>query len=711
MNGETKQKDRFDSLKLVSLLVLPVALAPFLLFGMLSVAIFENGLLPQYETRAQIVATGVQKRLDYGQRLFGDLALLRNIDEILDEARESSTEVAFIVVTDQTGAILAQTPDRFDGIERLIAFDESGAEKDPLELITHTLNETYERIFGEKLIDDPPDQSRKAGQYLISPLTIGDEYTPAGYVFLGTDIALLDQVRKDVTFDAITVYLAALLFGGECLLLLYAVSISRPRQMLKFLSRRLAYGDLRYTVIAPGIGRLPQLVRHINLFIEQSAKRAVRLGGLARQFLLPDAGEPKPLSRPASAFIRLPLYLFFLAEAILRPSLPVFLGDLPSPFDAPGNVQAGVAMAAFLLGSIFGVLIASKVAERLSLKRCFVFGVLLSALGTVAHIYVQGIAEAVIARGVAGLGYGVVYATAQVFLVQHTEARKRTLGFSAFLAVVVGAEITGPAIGGILADRLGAVASFAAASGAMGLAIIAASWILPSDRPDMLDESTPISTERKPLSKAAWALARNTRFVILIICFAVPSKLLLTGAIFLTIPIAVLSVDGAATDAGRVLMTYGLVILLTAGKLAKNSDRWSAFGESVFFGTFIAAVGLTLAEVIGGLASLYLCVALFGLGQSISIPSQLTFLLRVTKHEVSEFGAGPVMGMFRFYERIGSFVGPLVAAALLAIVTPAETLLILGAGSLLASGLGATYFLIVGEEDEEEAIGALLVER
>lgn len=711
MSNQARHISQLDSLRFVPLLVLPIALAPFLLFGLLSVAIFENGLLPQYETRAQIVATGVQKRLDYGQRLFGDLALLRNIDEILDEAKESSPEVAFIVVTDQGGAILAQTPDRFDGIERLIAFDADDARDDPLNQITEALNDGYEQIFGDKLISDPPEQSRKVGQYLISPLTIGDEYQPAGFVFLGTDIALLDQVREDVTFDAITVYLAALLFGGECLLLLYAVSISRPRQMLKFLSRRLAYGDLRFTVIAPGIGRLPQLVRHINSFVEDTARRAIRLGGTARQFLLPEDGQPKPLNRPASAFIRLPLYLFFLAEAILRPSLPVFLSGLPSPVDAPGDVQAGVAMAAFLLGSIFGVLIASKLAERLSLKRCFVFGVLMSALGTVAHIYVLGIVEAVAARGVAGLGYGIVYATAQVFLVQHTEARQRTLGFSAFLAVVVGAEITGPAIGGILADRLGATASFAAASGAMGLAIIASSWILPRDKPDMLDDTTPIVSQRKPERSLTWALARNTRFVILITCFAIPAKLLLTGAIFLTIPIAVLSVDGVATDAGRVLMTYGLVILLTAGKLARNSDRWSAFGESVFFGTFIAAAGLTLAEVIGGLGSLYLCVALFGLGQSISIPSQLTFLLRVTKHEVGIYGAGPVMAMFRFFERIGSFVGPLVAAALLAVVTPAETLLILGAGSLLASGLGATYFLIVGEEDEEEAIGSLLLER
>ncbi|QPM90248.1 MFS transporter [Pseudooceanicola algae] len=679
-------------------------LAPFLLFGVYTFGIYERALLPQYEERADVVASGIERRLSLGLRLFGELSALRDIDEILANAADNSPQTAFLVVTDAAGQVIAQDPPVVANFQQMILVTDDSGGSGLNKLIETRVERAFDLIFPA-----PPEAeegwSHIYESYLISRRPIGDAADPAGYVYLGTDTTLLDSLRRDLSLNMLIVFAAAMLLGFECLLLIAGVSLLRPLTALRFLQQQLSDGDLRHTARASGPFGTAELIRQTNRFIRNTITRAAAQGGSITGLSLPGSGHPTLWRAPVAHLIRLPLILFFLSEAILRPSLPLFLQGILPVGQGGQDLQVGLAMAAFLLASLIGIVVGARFCNRARVKRVILLGVVVSALGTFGHVIVATVAEAALFRGVAGLGYGIVYAAAQVYIVEHSDRRRRTTGFSLFFIAVVGADIVGPAIGGILADRLGVDAAFYMATTALALSFMTTLGILPSEKPL---PKPPRPSFRESLHPTG-AILRNRRYIGLIFGMAIPAKLLLNGGLFLCLPLAVASLGGGAAAAGQLFMIYGLVVLLSASLIARAIDRWNLVAPVVCIGTIMSALALALPELVGSSWALVPCVAIFAFGQALSVPSQMSFLLHLTPSEQTRFGAATVIGQYRFMERLGSLAGPIIGAALLTILTPTQSLLCLGLVAMLLAGLASTYFLIVGECDEEEAIDALLV--
>jgi len=91
---------------------------------------------------------------------------------------------------------------------------------------------------------------------------------------------------------------------------------------------------------------------------------------------------------------------------------------------------------------------------------------------------------------------------------------------------------------------------------------------------------------------------------------------------------------------------------------------------------------------------------LFGIGQTLSIPTQISFLVQIAERQTISTGAGTVLGVFRFLERLGSLAGPLIAGALLLAFPPSVALMWMGLGALLLSAAGLSWLLAFGERDE-----------
>ncbi len=704
-------------------LAAPLGLAPFILFGLLSFWSFEDLLIPQVESRADIASEGLVRQLEFNASFFGTLGELRDVGAALDETRDAATELSFIAVYDPAGALIAVSPADKDlpaGIGHEDDDEDRAFETDPLTVgdappatwqtqLRGVVNQAYLTVTGEPFFFASHSDTFAIGRYLVTEQAVGPADAPLGYVYVGTELSVLAEVRRDIAIETLTIFIAALLIGFECILLLIMANLIRPLQMLGFLDQRLGARDLRYDVDVRGSGRLDELVAETNRFVRRSSERARALG--SRLFSVTDSGAPDTVTYPASRFIRLPLFLFFVGETLLRPSLPIFLSELSSPVPLEGSMLAGIAMSVFLFTSILGVLLGGRWAESHGIKQTVVIGMAIIAIGTGIHVFVTDIVMASAARGISGFGYGLTYAASQLYVLRHTAAKRRTTGFSFFFVVVVAAEISGPAIGGILDDRVGATAVFAAAAAVMVLAVLLALWILPSRLPNLPDVA-PASAPQEPEDQddpAPVFLRRNLRFVTLVACFSVPGKMMLNGALFLAVPLAVAAMGQSATETGRIIMTYGVVILLISPILARLADRYALSPVYTFGGTLIAAAGLLLPGLVDGLWPLYVAVALFGLGQAMSVPAQMTLLLGLTERECRVLGAGVVMGRYRFYERLGSLLGPLLVSAIMVFASAGEAIFILGLLSLAAGAVGTAYFLAVGNRDEEDAIDALLV--
>ncbi len=711
-------KSRFLSAPMLILMLLTVI--PFLAFGTLSVRIFEARLLPEVETQTFNSGLGLQRRINLAISLSDDLQLLRGVEETLDATRSLSPEMEFLALTDPDGKVLhvsARDPASVAGTLAELA-------KPAPTTIADRLAERWEIVMGRPLFVPIEMSGRRVGNLLVSSLPLGsDPGSPDGFLHAGVNVEVINALTRDIWFDIVTLVIAVALVAIEFLILSYAVLIVRPLWIIEFLTARLSAKDLRFVPASLWGGGLQKLVRQVNQMIWQGIDVAkTRAGEIG--LLLPGADGPRAIRPPAVSYIRLPLFMFFLSEAILRPILPQFLGQFAPP-DGDTALRIGQIMAGFMAASLVSVLFGSVLAERYGVRRVFFWGAILSAVGVAGHLVAQGFAAILLSRSLAGFGYGLVYAAAQIYISQHAKRDRRSSGFSVFFAVIVSAEICGPALGGVLADRLGPGSALVAATAVAAISALVCMLLISRAAPDLTDASdTPEAAgpegasggpRRMPVIDldVFRAILLNPRFLVTIICFAIPAKALLTGGLFLLVPLAVAESGGSAADSARVIMAYGIAILLLAPVMSPLADHWRKFHLWVAVGCGVAGTGLVMPHTwhtlgFEGLVVLMVATLLFGVGQTLSIPSQISYLMQVS--EARGTGAGSVLGVFRFIERLGSLAGPLVASGLLLASQPEEALMLMGIVAVLLMACGLSWYLAFGDQDEGDAIRDLLVE-
>ncbi|MCY4301040.1 MAG: MFS transporter [Aestuariivita sp.] len=705
---------------LIGLLIL-LAL-PYLLFGFLSVRVLEPRFLHEFETQTITAAEGVQRRVENAVSAFGGLHALRDVERVLDRARASSPGMSFFALTNLESEILHLSADFPAEVRQTLG---SFAVSDESEQISDF--EQYFRDTTGIALTAPVALARQSGSnLLVTELPIvGPDDEAIGALFAGVDIATLTAVKQDIWIDTGVVVFAVVLVAAELLILVFTIYLIRPAWAIDFLTLRLQNRDLRFTLRSRGGGVAQRIIRCLDDVITKAVDSTRSTVCLT----LPGAEGLQQVRIPALSHIRLPLFLFFLSEAMLRPILPQFLGTF-APSDSDPNFSTGMVMAGFMAASLVSVLIGSFMSERAGgPRRVFFLGAISAVVGMFGHIVATDFASILVFRILTGFGYGLVYASAQVHVAQNVDPVRRTTGFSLFLAVIVAAEICGPAIGGIIADRFGSAPVFFGSVALIVFSALFCLFLIPKLSPNITDLNAVPSFDASKRKTASSTMAQewrnqfniaqkilgNRRFCVAIVCFAIPAKALLTGGLFLLVPLTVFANGGEATESARILMGYGIAILLLVSAIAPLADRWKGFSIWVAIGSIVAGVGFVFPHAwnilgTGGLVFLFISTLLFGVGQTLAIPTQISFLLQATERQLVEYGAGPILGLFRFLERLGSFAGPVIAGTLLLFFPPDMALQWMGFGAVLLSALGMSWFLAVGQQEEEEQINALLVE-
>jgi MFS family permease len=245
------------------------------------------------------------------------------------------------------------------------------------------------------------------------------------------------------------------------------------------------------------------------------------------------------------------------------------------------------------------------------------------------------------------------------------------------------ATVCGPSIGGILADNIGERPTFVIAA-LLALSSMAVIRFLPNATED---EGTKRATARLPTWSEIGSLVSNPRFMAVTGLAAMPAKMLLTGVCFYLLPLYVLAQGSTQAMAGRILMTYAVVMVvmapLTAG-LAHNRERmhWLVGG-----GLIVSGLGGMLMLAGTHVGWLFLAVGLVGVGQAMSISAQSALVAEHCAPEIAKLGEGVVYGVYRLLERLGNTAGPLVAAALALYFDQRTGFVALGAAVCLSGAL------------------------
>lgn len=663
----------------VIMLVVMLALAAT---AALSHRAFEQALAPEMAKKVATVGATIRSLMLKSYENSANFKELFGIEQVFDEVRTTIPEIASFAVTDLKGELVLKHLAPPAGAEHYYRSPAVLAALDTPDLV--------------------PPSVRVGSQYMVSlPISTVDG-TDLGMLHLGVDANFVDNIVLEMLFDVVVILVVALFFTLE---LLHFMAGAKLEDDLKALgdafergaagqfatpARRrkgYAFGSLlnviegvlsrvnnAYLALAQDVQRerkLPAHERHGSVTAVQAGLEA-----LARRFRFGAESGDRKGDESQLARVRAPLFIFILAEELTRPFLPGYVKELLVP--VPGLSEQfvlGLPIALFMLIVALAQPWLGVYCERHGTRRTMLLGAGIAAVGFLASAMAASVFDLLLWRSLCAIGYAMVFVAGQAYVLEHAIPSKRAKSFALFVGAIMVASICGPSIGGILADNVGERATLVV-SAVLALGSLAAIRQLPGP----VRATAPVA--KVPRLSEIGALLANGRFMLVTGLAAMPAKILLTGVCFYLVPLYILSIESTQAMAGRILMTYAVLMVVlgpvTAG-LATTRERmeWLVGG-----GLVLSGLGGVLLLVGGEVAWVFLAVALIGMGQSMSISAQSALVSEHCEAEIRRIGEGTVYGVYRLLERMGNAIGPMLAAGLVVAVGYRNAFVAIGCGVL-----------------------------
>ncbi len=617
--------------------------------------LFEDALAPEVlrksETVAEFLASDVERAISYGIPLNKLVA----VSEYFEEKRAGHPEIQFIALHGADGELL-----HVAGTD--VSEDEKGAAEEG----------------ARQLVAGAPAESIDTHGYYLVMRPVRAPAGVAAVIVIGTDSQFVHRQLQELAYDVVVILLVSLFLAFEIAVALLVTSAVTPINLLVRLMRAAADGDLRRRIsyrandeIGHAIGRFNASVQAVN---DQAGRIAARLNedvgpdlrnrfqAIGERFGLAPAGAADVKAPPSAVDVRLPLFIFILAEELQKSFLPIYVGSLPGrvAWLSP-EILIGLPISVYMLTLALATPFAGSFADRYGTRRIFLLGLIPAFAGFVGSALAATVLELIVFRALTAAGYAMCTIAAQGFIIQVTVKHERARGMSTFVGVLMAASICGTAIGGILADRIGYRAVFMCAA---ILALVAGALALRM-----------LSSEAPPLAQTAssrfrlvdfWLVLTNWRFLFLLLFAAIPQKIVLTGFLFYAVPLYLASLGTSEAEIGRVMMTYSLVIVFLGSWFSRISDEKGLGWWMVLIGTLVSGLAMALlwarADIYGVLAA----VLVVAVAHSASISPQLALLPEICRDEIARIGETSVLSILRMLERIGSIAGPLLVAGLVA---------------------------------------------
>jgi len=590
---------------------------------------------------------------------------LYGVEQTFDELKASIPEISYIAVTDSQGVILYQRFSPPDGAAEHF--------RKPSVLAAMSTTDFW------------PPALRVGNQYVVS-MPIVTPQQPVGMLHIGVAVDFVDKIILEMLYDVVVVLVVALFLTLELLNFMAGTKLSAALSSLGRSIEAGAGGDFAATrahaaetAFGGVLGLLEAARARVNAAYEALA-RDIEIGrhcpsherppgltaahqglqALARRYRFGVAEPSTRVDEGDLAKVRAPLFIFILAEELTRPFLPGYIKSLLVPIPwLSAEIVIGLPIVLFMLIVAIGQPFLGAYSERVGPRRAMLVGAGITALGFAASAFAANVLDLLVWRSLCALGYAMVFVAAQGHVLEHATTLNRARSFALFVGAIMVATVCGPPIGGILADNIGARWTFAVAA-LLALGSIAAIRLLPgSGRSD--PQRTPAKT---PRLRELGRLLLNHRFIAITGLAAVPAKILLTGVCFYLVPLYVLSIDGSQSVVGRILMTYGVVMVVVgpiAASLATSRERMEWL---VGAGLVVSGMGGLLLMAGDGVGWVFAAIFLVGLGQSLSIAPQSALVREHCDAEVAAMGEHAVYGVYRLIERLGNALGPLLAAVL-----------------------------------------------
>ncbi|WP_179958291.1 MFS transporter [Chitinimonas arctica] len=666
----------------LALLATSLLIAAALALTLLAAPPLTAAVEPEMAGSVQVAGDSIAKLLQRADRLGLPFDRLNGVAASLDDARRDNPDIVYLVVADSQGKPLYGSGD---------AFRTPGANDTALR------KRWAEQLAGSATI----------GPWLDTSLLIQDArgVRPLGTLHIGQRAATVEAQLRELGFDLLTVLVVACLTALELLRFVMAAMVGSPSAALAQGWQAAGQGDFSRYLPSDYFGGIGRLNAGYNAVIAGLNQRAQRLREqLGERFehslagLRFHAGGERPtLFSGAVDFMRWPFFLLIFADSLSLSFFPLFVESFYSPaYGISRQLTLGLPISIFMFAWAMAMPWAGLWCDSLGYRRAFAIGAGITTVGLLLTAMSQTLIDLLLWRSLTAIGYGLVFVTAQTYIASHTPAARATRGMAMFLATFFAGSLSGAAIGGILADRLGHRPTLLL-SACLGL--LAAVFVL-----RFLARKRPGGTVRKSLSwRDIRLLLAHRPFLIITLLAAIPSKVALTGFLYYTAPLYLQALGNSQSAVGRVMMAYGLAIIAFSPLVAHLADKLGRHGWFVSIGGFAAAGAMFAIHFLDGTLGVALAILLLGMAHAIGVSPQLALIAQHCKDAVAEVGQATATGIFRLIERLGNVLGPLIAGTLIASYDFKGAFYGIGLLTLCTSMLFTLAFLWLGREQADPA--------
>ena len=376
--------------------------------------------------------------------------------------------------------------------------------------------------------------------------------------------------------------------------------------------------------------------------------------------------------------IRIFSFLFFFGYDMVLSFIPLVAKTMPGSFLSLPDAQlvaSPLTVEAIMGGA--GILASGRLYRRLGFRQALCSGAGFAMAGAACAFLAPSISWFVLARALAGLGFGMAFMTCQLGLM----ARKSRAGdLAQMYSGLFSGSLCGVAGGAMAAELSGFRNVFA-----FSMLLFLASLWLAAKLPPRITRSPQGGGDSLVVNGASLPFFLSREFLGPVLLVTLPLSLSLAGFVYLGMPVELDRLGVPQGDIGRLFMLYGLCFILLGPLLAKLSDRIGKYSLWVSASGVVNGLALTCAWAFPEYPGYAASIALVGVGNCVH---SSTVLICVSDGPLAErYDRYLVGSVLRMVERGGHMSGPMVISLLLSNSSQTSGLLAAGVFCIAAGML------------------------
>lgn len=642
-----------------------MALAAFLSL-MVTVAEFNAGMRPFLEDKARAVAITVQRDIEYALQIGIPFDEIRGLYKHVNELVVAHPEIKSMRVIS-----LADTQERAIG-EASLSNAMKPTDNALVSNIIEEIRSVTSTIFGQSTSTD------------VVTVTVAHEGATLARIEATIDGAYLNGKMTSVFFDTLVILIAVALVALEVVVVVSASQLTGPFRLVETALYKRVAGDLRQYQIGRGSRLKTAFIQRLNAQnahlrdrltgsirnLKQGAKRkALEAFGKERHLYVTDAQTGASIMDA-----RIPLFVFSFAEELQKSFLPLFVAEFHTKYDLfERDIMMGLPISTFMFVIAVFTPFAGRLVDKFGNKTLFISGLIPAIAGYLTCYFAGSANDILIGRSMTAVGYAVITISSQSYIAAVVPPENRARGMAIFVGVLMAGTMCGTAIGAILADWLGYKPVFLIATFFSLLAGLLGWSMLNTELPVSEATKSAKAVSRSPVA----ILARNSQFVLIVLFCAIPAKVILTGVLYLFVPIYLASLDASQSEIGRIMMVYSLIIIPISPLASGLADRLGKNLLMVIGATVMSGIVLLGLYQSASVAAVLAVVAALGVVHACLKAPLIVAAMEAAEQspDITRTGA---LSLLRTSERIGSVIGPVVVAALLVVLDYGQVAAIIG---------------------------------